>query len=497
MGQNNKETVGFLEKEYVSTAAQLRAGSEWWPDSTITYTAAGEKSSKTIYTYDTEGNRTYTTYDWKGNQWVKSDSDPIATLNPTVHFTASDVYYKEYQSVAIFYYPRPKASGAIIGNVSYPEALSIRCNPVYDSNGNLTKVDFIIYETARPDNLTLWRSYTITYNKGNQPILIEGYNDSGNLDFKVTYEYNSNGNLTFFEQSELNYSTNQWVSWEKYTATDGLITEEYLNNGALTKTLTQSGSDGHTSMQQFFTWTANKWYLTHYTIYYPNTLAPMLATAGNNPVNNTNQGSFGLNFNATADSIANGSFVAHLPDGFTLDSINTSLTKTFDNFNLVITQQDSNSYLFEIKSKTTRSATFLSDETGKTLAHIAYTVDSQAKYGTYDITVSHILFETPGGNAIVEPALTIPVSLNRWGTSIETVAVSDIQLYPNPAKNDLFIKSDFPIERIEIYNPSGLRVLVNDNFTGKTNISKLKDGLYLIRIYTEGAIFTKKIIVKK
>jgi hypothetical protein len=82
-------------------------------------------------------------------------------------------------------------------------------------------------------------------------------------------------------------------------------------------------------------------------------------------------------------------------------------------------------------------------------------------------------------------------------TKIEKISVSDIKLYPNPAKNDLFIKSDFPVERVEIYNPSGLRVLAEVNFAEKIDVSHLANGIYFVRIYGESTIVTQKIIVKK
>jgi hypothetical protein len=82
-------------------------------------------------------------------------------------------------------------------------------------------------------------------------------------------------------------------------------------------------------------------------------------------------------------------------------------------------------------------------------------------------------------------------------TGIEDVSMQNISLYPNPAKDDLFISSDSPIEKIEIYNLSGLRILAEANFAKKIDVSHLANGIYFVRIYSESAVVTQKIIVKK
>ncbi len=88
------------------------------------------------------------------------------------------------------------------------------------------------------------------------------------------------------------------------------------------------------------------------------------------------------------------------------------------------------------------------------------------------------------------------------GTSIPESPVEDkpnaIILYPNPAKQELFILSETRIESVKIYNQSGVCVLNNEGFVEKMNISHLSDGFYFVRIFTEDNIpVTKKIIIKK
>jgi hypothetical protein len=78
----------------------------------------------------------------------------------------------------------------------------------------------------------------------------------------------------------------------------------------------------------------------------------------------------------------------------------------------------------------------------------------------------------------------------------ETRLIASLQVYPNPVKDYLYIRSDSPIDRVEIYSQLGACILVEYNFTGKINLSALPVGLYLAQIYTEGVPVTKKIRVE-
>ncbi|MDR0230844.1 MAG: T9SS type A sorting domain-containing protein [Dysgonamonadaceae bacterium] len=85
------------------------------------------------------------------------------------------------------------------------------------------------------------------------------------------------------------------------------------------------------------------------------------------------------------------------------------------------------------------------------------------------------------------------------GETNDIKSISDIslQIYPNPAKDYLFIQSDYPVERVEIYNQSGTCVMINENVTEKLDISGLADGLYFVRINAKGTSLIQKIIIKK
>ncbi|MBS4014314.1 MAG: CotH kinase family protein [Bacteroidetes bacterium] len=75
----------------------------------------------------------------------------------------------------------------------------------------------------------------------------------------------------------------------------------------------------------------------------------------------------------------------------------------------------------------------------------------------------------------------------------------EILIYPNPAKESVWIKSGIEISKIEIWNiTGGLAYLKEAN--GKEahiSISELQSGLYIVRIYTNSGVYSKKIVKLK
>ncbi|MDR2146695.1 MAG: T9SS type A sorting domain-containing protein, partial [Tannerella sp.] len=79
-------------------------------------------------------------------------------------------------------------------------------------------------------------------------------------------------------------------------------------------------------------------------------------------------------------------------------------------------------------------------------------------------------------------------------TGTEVIRPQGISIYPNPATNDLFIKSDLPVKKVEIYSLTGNLVILENNFTGKISVSALPRGIYLIKVYTGKGVTINKVI---
>ena len=83
--------------------------------------------------------------------------------------------------------------------------------------------------------------------------------------------------------------------------------------------------------------------------------------------------------------------------------------------------------------------------------------------------------------------------------STSAITNTSFDVYPNPAKGELFYESIIPIQKIQIKNLSG-KILynkeLNNTFKGNIMISKLESGVYLMDIKTTKSWFKKRIIVR-
>jgi len=80
------------------------------------------------------------------------------------------------------------------------------------------------------------------------------------------------------------------------------------------------------------------------------------------------------------------------------------------------------------------------------------------------------------------------------GDAIKDIAVQKIQIYPNPAKDEIFIKSDSPIKKVEIYSLTSALLLSDNDFNGKITVSTLLKGIYLVKVYTDKCLTISKIV---
>ena len=70
----------------------------------------------------------------------------------------------------------------------------------------------------------------------------------------------------------------------------------------------------------------------------------------------------------------------------------------------------------------------------------------------------------------------------------------EINIFPNPVKDDLFININDRIERVEIYSLSGNLMILENNFNNSTSLASIPQGVYLVKIITNKDVIIKKII---
>lgn len=77
---------------------------------------------------------------------------------------------------------------------------------------------------------------------------------------------------------------------------------------------------------------------------------------------------------------------------------------------------------------------------------------------------------------------------------IQNVKKSNITIAPNPTSGFVKIFAESNINKVEVYNSSGAKI--SETQSDRLDFSKLNSGVYLVKIYTDDFIETKKIIKK-
>jgi len=86
-------------------------------------------------------------------------------------------------------------------------------------------------------------------------------------------------------------------------------------------------------------------------------------------------------------------------------------------------------------------------------------------------------------------------------TGIKTIKKDALQVYPNPVKDEVFIKSELSVRKMEICDLSGRIVETQcivspQNGALKINLSALPQGVYMLKIYTDSGVEVKKVVKK-
>lgn len=94
-------------------------------------------------------------------------------------------------------------------------------------------------------------------------------------------------------------------------------------------------------------------------------------------------------------------------------------------------------------------------------------------------------------------AQVAPVNNAGEKEGIDNFVLNDaVNMYPNPVQNFLFIRSNYPITRVQVFSLLG--DLVKDDYGDieRVNMSSLNSGIYMIKIYSNQYFVTKKLIKK-
>ena len=110
--------------------------------------------------------------------------------------------------------------------------------------------------------------------------------------------------------------------------------------------------------------------------------------------------------------------------------------------------------------------------------------------GTYNVCVTYVDASNP--TSCFDQQCT---SITITATEIGEVNVNEYEAYPNPASDELYIKSDKRIEAIEIMDITG-KVIFKEDYNiniVRLELSSLTSGFYFTRVRINGVIYTQKI----
>ncbi len=72
------------------------------------------------------------------------------------------------------------------------------------------------------------------------------------------------------------------------------------------------------------------------------------------------------------------------------------------------------------------------------------------------------------------------------------------ELMPNPVSTNLHVVSESVIDQLQVFDTYGrlLKTLVPNTKRAIVNVRQMKNGVYTIKIKTEGGIITKRFVVR-
>lgn len=121
---------------------------------------------------------------------------------------------------------------------------------------------------------------------------------------------------------------------------------------------------------------------------------------------------------------------------------------------------------------------------------VTKTVDLSAYDGSDNLLIAFVNMGNYGqalylDNILVESSGTLSIT-------DETIN-NELLVYPNPTSDKLTIKTNYDIDKVELYNILGKKVMENAN-TQELNLNSLSNGVYMLQIYSGKTKLIKRIV---
>ena len=102
--------------------------------------------------------------------------------------------------------------------------------------------------------------------------------------------------------------------------------------------------------------------------------------------------------------------------------------------------------------------------------------------------------DASGNERIVNSTIDLGAYEYNTALSSSSFSTKDFKLYPNPVTNFFKVEAEEAIQKVEVYNLMGAKVMETNQT--QINISNLNTGIYLVKIYSDNKVGVQKIIKK-
>jgi hypothetical protein len=132
--------------------------------------------------------------------------------------------------------------------------------------------------------------------------------------------------------------------------------------------------------------------------------------------------------------------------------------------------------------------------------NLSYEIESSASHSLFDAGLILVCVQSPAGLVYeTSSSQSLPEYENCfWNHVHEITSEAHLELFPNPAKNSIYLRSDLRISELKIHNALGEEVIgmeVNQTSV-EMDINHLKSGYYFLEAHLSSGQMTHEKFLK-
>lgn len=138
-----------------------------------------------------------------------------------------------------------------------------------------------------------------------------------------------------------------------------------------------------------------------------------------------------------------------------------------------------------------------SNETSSVVSHTGIRAEIYTALtgsGAYYFNWALGFFQSGAGNINRIVQNRLDVTKNGAVLSTEKFNAFEFNTYPNPVKDQLFINSKETINKVEVFNLLGKKVLSVNNVKGAVEVSSLSKSIYILKLTSDKGVSTKRFV---